>query len=778
MADLRKEWDEATPATIEDEWNQARPVSTVLGANTGDVSVTNKPTAISQDYPWRRKVMEILRPTIEGLGLLGGGAVGLGAGPAGAVAGAGLGYGMGRTVSDMTEEALGIRKPTPYGASALGRLHKGAKDVVSGSVMEMGGQILGKAAEPVAKSISTPSRHLTPEGKKALNIANQEGVYLSPADIKQTKGLALTEQVFFNAPMSATITQKQKLKTIKGLTDYRNRILQEGGSGTVPDYLGRKVQMEVDDYIKQLGLKRTGNINEIRDRVLRMATGQGPGAGLSYQELGKYTQDRLKQSSKELFDKAGAVYRSFYEKVPPDAAIPTSRLTATADRFLEEQMALPAGARDNKLIGVLSSYGSKEMPPEIAQLPPELQKQAMEQLGGLGNNFNPKTVQAVRSDLFNRAMAEDSAMQMNQPGYRFVSNKAGGTFKQLRKALDDDIKAYAEKTGGEAWETYDLANKIYAEGKQIFNKAEILKGMRNNPEKIVDILVQPKSPTTVQFARKALGNEFFETHLKPKLTSSIIDRATVNGNFDPALMEKVIGNYGETLNAVYYPGELTFLKNATAYGLRLKNDPLVDKYFPRLVKALETRPSAITKLIIMPKNVETIRKAKVVLSPSTWQDVERNFLEELLTVNKPIAGEATEFISPAKFETNVFKFSDETLKAALSGDNYKAVKDLALLSKYVQTAEKMAGNPSGTAQNVIAWGQGAMIWRDPTTGLLMAFSPPVFAKLYFSKFGRKLFVEGFKTAAHTPKGIEIATKLGLLIANQNKKDKFAQEETK
>lgn len=731
-----------------------------------------KNEAISQDYPWRRKVMEVARPVIEGAGMGIGGVVGTGAGPVGTVAGAGLGYGAGRQLSNILENAMGIRKPTPYAQTPIGSLHEAGQDVAAGATMEMGGQVMGGLGGGVINKLFGPSRNITPEAQKAMGIANREKVYLSPADIKQTKGLALTEQALNNAPLSATMVQQNKLKTIKGLTDYRNRIITQGGEGTVPDYLGRKAQMEIDDYLTQLGLAKNANLNTMRDDILNSL-----GSNETYQSLGKKTQEQLKTSSQQLFDKAGATYKAFYRQLPEGTTIPGNKLTQTADRLIEEQMLLPEGARDLKLMAELQGYGTKAVPNEILALPPDIQRQAMEQMGGLNNAYDPRAIQAMRSDLYKKAMTEDAAMQMNQPGYKFVSSQKGGTYKQLRSAIDEDIRNFAEQTGGDPWETYSLANKIYSEGKQIFNKAEILKAMKSNPEKVVDVLIQPNSPTSIQFARKSLGNDFFDNQLKPKLTSRLIDKSTVNGVFDPKTFGKELENYGETLNSVYPPQELAYLRDAATTGLRIKEAPLADKYFVSLVKALENKPQAIVKMIIQPKNVKTIQKAKAVLSPETWQDVERNFLSDIMTVNKPIAGQADEFISPAKFETGLFKYSDETLKAALSPDNYRAVKELGLLSKYAQGAERMAGNPSGTAQNVIAWSQGAMIWHNPITGIGMALSPPVFAQVYFSKFGRRLFVEGFKTPAGTPKGVEIATKLTALINRANKQDKtFVQPE--
>jgi len=126
----------------------------------------------------------------------------------------------------------------------------------------------------------------------------------------------------------------------------------------------------------------------------------------------------------------------------------------------------------------------------------------------LSNAYDPKAVQAIRSDLYKKSMAEDAAMRMNQPGYKFTSSSAGGTYKQLRSAIDEDIRNFAEQTGGDPWETYALANKIYSEGKQIFNKKEIIGAMRNNPEKVVDVLIQPGNTTGFNLPENHLGMIF------------------------------------------------------------------------------------------------------------------------------------------------------------------------------------------------------------------------------------------------------------------------------
>ena len=82
---------------------------------------------------------KIARPVLEYGGLAGGAAGGATAGPLGSVAGAGLGYGAGKGMADLLDEWSGLKAP----ASLKDKFVQGGKDVLSGGMMEAGGQALG-----------------------------------------------------------------------------------------------------------------------------------------------------------------------------------------------------------------------------------------------------------------------------------------------------------------------------------------------------------------------------------------------------------------------------------------------------------------------------------------------------------------------------------------------------------------------------------------------------------------------------------------------------------
>lgn len=89
-------------------------------------------TRIVEALPSRKTVAKYARPLLEGGGAVGGAILGTPAGPLGNVAGAGLGYAMGGQVANLIEG-------TPN------TLTGAATDVSSGAMMEMGGQLAGKA---------------------------------------------------------------------------------------------------------------------------------------------------------------------------------------------------------------------------------------------------------------------------------------------------------------------------------------------------------------------------------------------------------------------------------------------------------------------------------------------------------------------------------------------------------------------------------------------------------------------------------------------------------
>src|SRR3989304_6284000 len=129
-------------------WDE-KPQQTI---NTQDIEWDVQPQR-SEAHPTRTGIMQdIVRPAVTGLGLVGGGIIGAGAGGIGAPIGAGLGYAAGEQTVDFFEEMMGWRKTKPVGEELL----QAGRDVLTGGAMEATGQIAGKLVGKGVELIKKP----------------------------------------------------------------------------------------------------------------------------------------------------------------------------------------------------------------------------------------------------------------------------------------------------------------------------------------------------------------------------------------------------------------------------------------------------------------------------------------------------------------------------------------------------------------------------------------------------------------------------------------------
>jgi hypothetical protein len=137
------------------------------------------PPAVSSEVPFGRRILgarptgrdviQMVRPSVEALGGVGGAIVGTPLGPLGTVGGSGLGYGLAKGGLDTLETALGYRQGP---STAEGAVVGGAKDVLMGATMEAGGraavQALGSAAGKIADLRQIPKQKAADIAKQAL----------------------------------------------------------------------------------------------------------------------------------------------------------------------------------------------------------------------------------------------------------------------------------------------------------------------------------------------------------------------------------------------------------------------------------------------------------------------------------------------------------------------------------------------------------------------------------------------------------------------------------
>jgi hypothetical protein len=136
-------------------------------------------TTQAQDYQRKPSLGEKIRgvayPVAEAVGAGLGGLVGTGVGPAGTVAGASLGYAGVKGVENILDQYTNAAQPETLAQAAA----RTAKDVATGAMYEMGGQILGKGiaagAELFKKSTAPTVQQVKAEANKAYESAKQSG---------------------------------------------------------------------------------------------------------------------------------------------------------------------------------------------------------------------------------------------------------------------------------------------------------------------------------------------------------------------------------------------------------------------------------------------------------------------------------------------------------------------------------------------------------------------------------------------------------------------------
>lgn len=157
-------------------------------------------------------------------------------------------------------------------------------------------------------------------------------------------------------------------------------------------------------------------------------------------------------------------------------------------------------------------------------------------------------------------------------------------------------------------------------------------------------------------------------------------------------------------------------------------------------------------------NVSDIQRLRQVTGKPGFKALKQAWLEDMFT-----QGENMSF-SPAKFASSYEKYRrGGNLNAILDQNEREGLDKLYEISKLVNTAEKLAGNPSGTAQNEI---NALWHWaRHPVAMTVAQMNARKFAKLYFnnSEF-QKALIEGLESTAYGKKAGAIANQMSKIIA--------------
>lgn len=185
---------------------------------------------------------------------------------------------------------------------------------------------------------------------------------------------------------------------------------------------------------------------------------------------------------------------------------------------------------------------------------------------------------------------------------------------------------------------------------------------------------------------------------------------------------------------------------------------------PNIQKVIAANAEDVVNKVFQPGNPGSITELQLLrkaVKPGDWPTVQQAIIKRLF--------DGPPNVSPAdNLIKNMNRYGDNTLNAALSSKTIDQLKEFSMLAKSAagRSVERMAGNPSGTGQTLITYGQAAFFLTDPVTGGAAIVAPPLLAKVYLSDIGKKLITEGFKVSAGTARAAGVSAALAALIKKE------------
>lgn len=675
-------------------------------------------------------------------------------GPLGFIGGGAGGYAAAKRAEAAIEHYLGLREPTTTAQDFIDT----GNDLLVGATIDtvsqgggtfikgLGQKVLAPEAKRMATQIYDPRLKKfvsTPEAQERLALAEKMGIEITPAEVTQSKPLALMESLLDKIAFSAGKIQDKRLFQLKELSNIRQRILKKGGSNKALEEVGLKIQEQVDDYLNKLSQGRIEITNQMRNSLLKKI-----GIESSFEEIGIGVKNFIKDQSQIWQKKGVELYLKAGKNIPEGTLIDTGNLQETALKFLKQQMKKSPAFQNTALMKKLMDLSnvSKKTLSLLDSLPDTQRKQLLSQIE---TKQDWEGLQLLIQDLNDLIRSSDFAIKQGQLGVKGLSSSEGGIYKMLKKAVIKDIDNFAEIQGGKIKTDLDLANKFWAEGKEIWNSPFMRKMLKINPEKIVDAVIKPNGVTDIKLMKRAIGRKGFNT-IKNGFSNKLL-----NGFKDGKSFKTTLKRYGdETLEQLYSKQELSQLKQLATDDIKVNKELVANPFFRSLVK---TTPEKVVSFVVKPHNTTNIDMIEKIVGKEGIKEIAAKHLERVMVLNKH------DLFSPEMLVTQLRRYGDRTMNRLLTPEIWKELQQLGKVSQIARGAELIAGNPSGTAQNLITFVTGGIVLKDPIRKAWLVVAPNLLAKAYLSKPAMRYLTTGFKMPATSKDAVALFIKLSSIL---------------
>lgn len=522
----------------------------------------------------------VYTPALEAAGMMVGGAVAA-PGVVTTAAGGALGYAGGKEVAKAIDRKLGIREaPKDVADAAL----ETGQSIKEGATMEMAGGILGKVVViPAVKG-----------AMKLAEAAKKYGVRLTPAELLKWKPASLFEALLEKMPLSAGMVQRFRGEQGQALEKAAQGLVDKLATVNTPQASGGMIQKA----IKETHLARIEAKNKLFNRLAELteevpatetfyhvttkdnvpsimqkgllpgyaSLREGPVKGMKDVYLTK-SLDRAKDMVEWMKDASPDMEqvvlkvelpKAYAKKLRPDVEMPELDVAFTGK--------IPSKYISDDLTKQLSKSGVSPVKlTTVSRTAQQLLSEQNKLLEGVPVNqelkkflfslTNPEASMSfqgakLQREWFNSQLPEGYATTTEQHIYQ-----------RLKRALDEDIGAWASQQPGKIEKAYRLANEAHGSIKQLYSDPNIQKIIKSNPEDVINVIFQPGqagSITELQLLRKAVKPDDWP----------VVQQAIIKRLFDgppnvppPVNFLKNMNRYGDnTLNAALSPETVSRLK--------------------------------------------------------------------------------------------------------------------------------------------------------------------------------------------------------------------------
>lgn len=530
-----------------------------------------------------------VRPALEFGGMAAGGAIGAPTGPVGSVAAGGMGYALGKNVADVI-----YSKDQPE--SVVDAVGKAIKDTATGSMMEAGGQIVGKAAGSTANAVTDyiarkfkPTRiaadtlraNTTTGQIFAKNADEAKAIEAEIPGLKFTPGQASADPARMKLERGRAATSGDAAATMQTVRDQNEK--------AIADYVEKTFGGDVDaafariDEVKQgLDSAVSGAKGEIGKAVSKYGQGDIQLGGQSVRSALQRGRDEAKGTAKAMYD-----------EIPEGIALKSDELarsiSSMADEFKKSGDAisdLPRGIikqideiiRPDKLKNPILDASGK--PFQSTTAPKEIdfktlrgiRSQIGEAIGDASRGANPNYKLSRRLATLRGAVEKTLDQLEKQPGQIGGKYKAATKFyresyvpKWRKGAVSELLKPGNSPEGFKVGDA-EVIGKVFRPGNKGLDAADQLLSVSRGNDDVLNVVKD--------YAEQRLLQEATD-----KLTGEVTEKGLANFRAKYGTVLKKFGIDGQFKNLASLEGKLTgamekraaFEKSAA--GALLKTDP-------------------------------------------------------------------------------------------------------------------------------------------------------------------------------------------------------------